>query len=75
MNNPRRKDIRRAMELLQEAMDIISCAGEEEREAYDNLPESLQYTERGETLEENADTLDEAVDSIYDLMDSLEEIL
>ena len=37
--------------------DVASMA-EEVREAYDNMPESLQNGQRGETLNETADTLE-----------------
>lgn len=86
MNNQRRKDIRKAIELMNEAMatleqakSIMETVGEEEREAYENLPESIQDGERGEKMSENCDTIDNVVDSIdtqigeiTDCVDSLE---
>lgn len=86
MNNQRRKDIRKAIELMNEAMaaleqakSIMETAGEEEREAYENLPESIQDGERGKKMSENCYTIDNVVDSIdtqvseiTDCVDSLE---
>jgi len=42
--------------------DIIS----EEQEAFDNLPEGLQYSEKGEAMEQNIEQMDEARDLIGD---------
>ena len=44
---------------LQKALDLISAAKEEEEEAFENLPESLQESERGEAMQENFDQLEE----------------
>lgn len=61
MNNERRKKIERALDLLREA-------AEEEREAFENLPDSLRDGERGQKMEEAADALDEAVSSVEDVL-------
>lgn len=50
MNKQRRKRLTEAMELLQEAQQIIEEVKDEEQEAFDNLPEGLQCSERGEAL-------------------------
>ena len=47
----------------------------EEQDAYDNLPESLMYSERGEAMEENASDLDDSVNVLHDIIDVLQEIL
>lgn len=57
MNNARRK-------ALSEAVEIITFARDEEQEAFENLPENLQYSERGERMEESIASLDEALDAI-----------
>ena len=46
---------------------------EEEQEAFDNMPESLQDSERGEQMNDCIDMLDDAVDEIACLIDTLEE--
>lgn len=61
MNNERRKKIEQALDLLREA-------AEEEREAFENLPDSLRDGERGQKMEEAADALDEAVSSVEDVL-------
>lgn len=82
MNNQRRKDIQTAMSLLEEAnakldaaKSILETASEEEREAYDNLPESIQEGERGCAMEEAADNLDDAVSTIEDIIGEVQEVI
>lgn len=75
MNKARRKRLEEANELLDRAMNIVSDCAEEERECYDNLPESLQYAETGERMSEAADNLEEIPDSIQDIIDQITEII
>ena len=74
MNKQRRKDIEKATALLEQAREIIDTAQEEEQESYDNLPESIQESERGNAMYDNIDTLQTASDNISDALDTLEEI-
>ena len=61
MDKTRRKEIARAIELMDEAREILEAVKNKEQEAFDNMPESLQYSERGETMEEYIGTLEEVV--------------
>lgn len=54
MNNDRRKRIQDAIAILQYVLD-------EEQEAYDNMPESLQSSERGDNSQSAIDALDTAI--------------
>lgn len=73
MNKARRKEIARAIELMDEAREILEAVMEEEQEAFDNMPESLQCSERGEAMEEYISTLEEFT---YNLeTDALQEIV
>ncbi len=58
MNKQRRKELERIADLLSECMSGLESVKEEEQEAYDNLPEGIQYSERGEAMQENVDDLD-----------------
>lgn len=65
MNSQRRKAIQEAIDLLlsigeplERAISIISDAASEEREAYDNLSEGLQASERGERMGAAAEALE-----------------
>lgn len=89
MNKERRKAIelagRRLVELeervgalLSEMEDIIAdieFLRDEEQESFDNLPESLQGSARGQAMEEVVDHLDVAMGSIMELKDALDESL
>ena len=74
MNKTRRAEIAKAIDLLSEARIILEQVQEEEEEAFDNLPEGIQDSERGEVMEENVSVLDEAICYIGDTEDSLAEL-
>lgn len=75
MNNVRRAKLRKAMEMLEDAKLLIEEVRDEEQEAFDNMPESLQYTERGEKMEENIYNLGEQMDAIENAYDGIEEVV
>ena len=52
MNNDRRKEINKAIGLLQEALSILETARDEEGYTFENMPENLQNSERGQQTEE-----------------------
>lgn len=47
---------------------------DEEQEAYDNLPESFQYGERGEQMQEYIDSMDEAYENLEEVEYTLGDI-
>ena len=75
MNKQRRKLIN---ELIGKAYDL-SCEIEEvlneEQESFDNMPENLQYSERGESMQEAISSLEEAQSSIDDCKSYLESLI
>ena len=68
MNKLRRKQIAEAIILIEKAMDILEKVKDDEQEAFDNMPESLQGSERGETMEEYIYTLE----TFFDELDTCE---
>jgi hypothetical protein len=71
MNKVRRKaldDIKARIEGLKEELDFLK---EEEEMAFDNLPESLQGSDRGEKMEEYIQKIADAVSSLEDAVDYL----
>ena len=82
MNKSRRKRIAAVISTLENAgYDIIESARDEiedilweEEDAYDNMPENLQYSMRGEESSEAIDNLQEAVDNLEEALNSLNEI-
>lgn len=74
MNAQRRKRIEEATAQANAAFDELRSIGEEEREAFDNLPESLQGGERGQAMSDAADALESAADDIENAIASLGEL-
>lgn len=74
MNAARRKELKRALEMLDAAKTILEQVAEEEQEAYENLPEGIQDSERGEQIYDNADTLSGYMDDLDDMMSAIEEM-
>ena len=74
MNYQRRKNIRSAIDdylaVVREARENLACAlstcRDEEEEAFDALPESLYYAERGEEMQECISVLEDAIDGMED---------
>ena len=70
MNKDRRKRIDKLLAKLDmirsdfddDARDELEALGTEERDAFDNMPEGVQRSERGETASEAADELDAALE-------------
>lgn len=75
MNARRRKELKKAMELIEQAYSIIETVKEEEIEAYDNLPEGLQNTEQGQRMDEIAFDLEDIVGSLEEHTESLDQIV
>lgn len=75
MNKQRRKWLSDVITKLEEAKTDIESIAEEEREAYDNLPEGIQESDRGNAMCENADDLEQASSDLDDLIQNLNEIL
>ena len=68
MNNQRRKALAKLVDRLSELealrasiLEELQDVANEEREAFEAMPESLQESERGQTASEAADKLEEAV--------------
>ncbi|MFC5358132.1 hypothetical protein [Azospirillum himalayense] len=71
MNKDRRKRLAEAAELLEQALAVISEVKDEEQEAFDNLPESFQQGERGQTMEEAISNLDDIHIAIEEARDTI----
>ena len=73
MNNKRRKELRRAIDMIETALDIVNSVKDEEEDAMCNYPENLQGTEIYENMETAVDTMEDAVSNIDDGISSLSE--
>ena len=74
MNKERRKRLDYVIDKLEELQQEVAAIGEEEREAYDNLPDSLNDTDKANQMYENADDLDSLDGDFESLLDSLRDI-
>ena len=74
MNNNRLKKILSIITSMnsieEELIDILN----EEQEYFDNMPENLQYSSRGERAENAIDNLEESIESLYSSIEYLNEI-
>lgn len=71
MNSKRRKELRRAISMIETALDIVNSVKDEEEDAMYNYPENLQGTETYENMEVAVDTMEEVTSAIEDGVDSL----
>ena len=79
MNKARRKELAQIVAKLEELEALhleikeeLEAVRDEEQEALDNLPESLQESERGEQMQEYIDAMESALDDLEQL--DIEEI-
>lgn len=85
MNKERRKylekckrDFETILSLKDELVYDLETIRDEEQEAYDNMPEQFQETDRGYNMQSNIDLLDAIIDKLgewEDLTWDLEEIV
>lgn len=74
MNKQRRKQLAEASALLAQVQEIIESVKDDEQEAHDNLPDSIQYGEKGQQMEEYINALDEAYGQCDDLVSIIDDI-
>ena len=75
MNKARRKKLQKVIGKLEEALAELAEIQEEEEEARDNIPESLQDSEQYEQIDGYCYTLDDAASTLEDQIGELTEIV
>ena len=75
MNRAKRKELNRAINLIIDAEDIIQSISEAEFEAYENLPQGIQDSERGEAFYEASDALCEHAEALEDVREEIGELV
>ena len=73
MNKLRRKQLSEIQDKIAELRDMIDMVLSEEQEAFDNLPEGIQESERGEAMQAAIDAMENAMSSCEEAEESLEE--
>ncbi len=64
MNKERRDRLSDVIASLEEAKDLLEDVKSDEQEAFDNMPEGLQSSERGSKMLDYIDLMEEAGDKI-----------
>lgn len=74
MNNTRRKAIMKIAERLEELKTDFELLRDEEQEAFDNMPESIQESERGEHIENIIYNMEEVLENLESAFDGMNEL-
>ena len=75
MNAQKRKELQKAIELLEKARSIVEEIRDEEQNCFDNLPEGLQSSEKGEKFTEDIDNLDTVAADLEQMIMTIEEVI
>ncbi len=75
MNAQRRKQIKELMDEIENAYVRLELIKECEQDGFDNMPESLQMSGRGERMEECIDGMDSAMCLLEESIDVLLEVI
>lgn len=73
MNNERRRELDQAIDMIANAQEIVERVAEEEQEAFDNLPESFQQSEKGEEMSQVVSDLESIVDSLVGIQSEIDD--
>lgn len=71
MNQARKKKLTKIIEQLDELRNQIEYEAEAEQEYFDNMPENLQGSERGQRAEEGATELADMATELEDIIETL----
>lgn len=74
MNKERRNKIAKIIQEIERIKDGLQSVLNDEEFSFDNMPENLQSSMRGEESEEAIENMNEAVDALREAMDRLCEI-
>lgn len=75
MNAKQKKELQGYVENLEEIKNAIEEMQDDEQCKFDNMPESLQESERGEAMQNAIEYLEDASYSIEDVIDYLNNIV
>ena len=73
MNKERREELLEVTQILEEAYDKLEEIRDDEQEAFDSLPEGLQYSSTGTAIQTAIDTMDDFSNSIVELSNKIAE--
>lgn len=71
MNKERRQELYDVSAYLDEAIDVLSEIRDEEQESFDNLPDGLQTSRTGDSIQDAIQWMDGIEQSIGDIRDKI----
>lgn len=74
MNKERKARIKNIIKEIEQVKEKLQEVLNEEESVFDNMPENLQCSMRGEESEESIDYMNEAIDVLDNAIEQLEEI-
>lgn len=75
MNKARRNEIQKCIDELEDIKSRLESVRDDEYEAYNNLPEGLMYSEKGDTMQEYIDDLDSEIGNLEYTISNLQDIV
>ncbi|HYN53559.1 MAG TPA: hypothetical protein VES38_02500 [Methylotenera sp.] len=75
MNKQTRKDLRTIINEIEALKASLEEIRDCEQSSYDNLPESLQGSERGDKFQYSIDYIESSIDGLIDVVDSINEAI
>lgn len=75
MNNKRRLKIKEVKQIVEKAYNMIECARDEEQYCYDNIPDSLQYTDNAEKMGTAIDMMDDVLSDMDNILENLTNLI
>ena len=75
MNNKRRKTIGLVINSLENLSADLEDVAQEESDAYENMPESIQQSDIGSNIEDNIYDLEDCISQINDVIDTLSSMI
>lgn len=73
MNKQRKSELQDVSAMIGDAMDRLTEIRDEEQEAFDNMPEGLQCSSRGDSMQEAIDMMDEWYEELEDIQGKIDE--
>lgn len=73
MNKATRARLREIADQLTSITEYVEEVRDEEQDKFDNMPENLQYSYRGEAFENAADALNDAAEALENARERIEE--
>ena len=75
MNRERRKALRQWNKRAEELKSDLESILWDEQNYYDNIPESLQFSERAEASEEAINQMEDVIDDLSDIIETIDNII